>query len=315
MSYVLEQILRPSRISINAKWKQYGITIAGGYGQGYQLNQISNPDGIYVDDDHQCIYITDWARHRIVQWKYNAKYGQVVAGENGEGNRTDQLNYPKDVIVNKKNDSIIICDRENRRVMQWSRRNSTNGQTIISDIDCNGLTMDNNGDLYVSNYKKNEVRRWKIGETNGILVAGGNGKGNQLNQLNLPTYIFVDTDYSVYVSDYRNHRVMKWMKGAKEGIVVAGEQDHGNSLTQLSCPYGVVVDHLNNIYVADCGNYRVMCWLKGSREGSIVVGGNGSGQQPNQFNSLTGLSFDGKGNLYVVDHANSRVQKFVIDSN
>jgi sugar lactone lactonase YvrE len=315
LSYVLEQILRPSRISINAKWKQYGITIAGGYGQGYQLNQISNPDGIYVDDDHQCIYITDWARHRIVQWKYNAKYGQVVAGENGEGNRTDQLNYPKDVIVNKKNDSIIICDRENRRVMQWSRRNSTNGQTIISDIDCNGLTMDNNGDLYVSNYKKNEVRRWKIGETNGILVAGGNGKGNQLNQLNLPTYIFVDTDYSVYVSDYRNHRVMKWMKGAKEGIVVAGEQDHGNSLTQLSCPYGVVVDHLNNIYVADCGNYRVMCWLKGSREGSIVVGGNGSGQQPNQFNSLTGLSFDGKGNLYVVDHANSRVQKFVIDSN
>jgi sugar lactone lactonase YvrE len=315
LSYVLEQILRPSRISINAKWKQYGITIAGGYGQGYQLNQISNPDGIYVDDDHQCIYITDWARHRIVQWKYNAKYGQVVAGENGEGNRTDQLNYPTDVIVNKKNDSIIICDRENRRVMQWSRRNSTNGQTIISDIDCNGLTMDNNGDLYVSNYKKNEVRRWKIGETNGILVAGGNGKGNQLNQLNLPTYIFVDTDYSVYVSDCGNHRVMKWMKGAKGGIVVAGDHGEGHSLAQLSCPKGVIVDDLGNVYVADFGNHRIMQWSPGSKEGRIIVGGNGKGQQANQFYHVEGLSFDEEGNLYVADSWNDRVQKFDIISN
>jgi len=301
--------------NINTRWTQNGITIAGGYGNGDQLNQLSSPYGIYVDDDHQCIYIADEGNHRIVKWKFGANNGRVVAGGNGPGNRMDQLNGPTDVIIDKKNDSILICDQGNRRVMRWSRRNNTSGQIIISDIDCSGLTIDNNGDLYVSNREKNEVRRWKIGEKKGTIVAGGNGKGNQLNQLNLPTYIFVDTDYSVYVSDYRNHRVMKWMKGAKEGIVVAGEQDHGNSLTQLSCPYGVVVDHLNNIYVADCGNYRVMCWLKGSREGSIVVGGNGSGQQPNQFNSLTGLSFDGKGNLYVVDHANSRVQKFAIDSN
>ena len=74
--------------------------------------------------------------------------------------------------------------------------------------------------LYVSDWMKDEVRRWKIGDKEGTIVAGGNGKGNNLNQLNVPTYIFVDQDYSVYVSDwFSNHRVMKWMKGAKEGIV------------------------------------------------------------------------------------------------
>ena len=34
--------------------------------------------------------------------------------------------------------------------------------------------------------EKNEVRRWKIGETKGTIVAGGNGQGNQLNQLSYP---------------------------------------------------------------------------------------------------------------------------------
>ena len=35
-----------------------------------------------------------------------------------------------------------------------ARRNGTNGQIIISDIDCWGLTMDNNGDLYVSDKRR-----------------------------------------------------------------------------------------------------------------------------------------------------------------
>ncbi len=264
-----------------------------------------------MDDDEQCIYIADYGNHRIVAWKYGAKTGEVVAGGNVKGNQTNQLNSPTDVIVDKKNDSLIICDRENRRVVRWSRQNPIKRQTIISDIDCCGLTMDNNGDLYVSDTVKNEVRLWKAGETSGTIVAGGNGKGNHLND---PHYIFVDEDHSVYVSDNNNHRVMKWVKDAKEGIVVAGGQGEGKNLTQLYHSQGVIVDHLGNVYVADWGNHRIMRWSPGSSEGSIVVGGNGQGQQSNQLNYTVGISFDQQGNLYVVDPSNSRVQKFDIDS-
>ncbi|CAF3650975.1 unnamed protein product, partial [Adineta steineri] len=182
-------------ININTKWKQHGITIVGGNGEGNQLNQLSRPEGIYVDDDHQTIYIADCYNHRIVEWKYGAKNGQVVAGGNEKGDRSDQLNWPTDVIVDKKNDSLIICDCENRRVVRWFRQNGKHGETIISDIDCWGLTMDKNGDLYVSDCEKNEVRRWKQEEREGTIVAGGNGQGNNLNQLHWPTYIFVDEDY------------------------------------------------------------------------------------------------------------------------
>jgi len=301
-------------ISASARWIQNGITVAGGNGQGNGLNQLSDPWGVYVDDD-QTIYVTDRYNHRIMEWKNGATSGRVVAGGNGQGNRNDQLNYPKNVIIDKQTNSLFICDRGNQRVVRWPRRNGTSGETIISNVDCRDLTMDNDGYLYVSDKSKQEVRRWKIGETNGTVVAGGNGPGNRLDQLQAPYYIFVDQDHSVYVSDYDNHRVIKWMKGAKEGIVVAGGQGQGTSRTQLAGPRGLIVDQLGTVYVADENNHRLMRWPKGAREGSVVVGGNGSGEQANQLNDPMSLSCDRQNNLYVVDYGNHRVQKFNIEQN
>ena len=110
-----------------------------------------------------------------------------------------------------------------------------------------------------SDIEKNEVRRYTVGDKNGTIVAGGNGKGNQLNQLNFPTYLFVDEEQAVYVSDFDNHRVMKWNKGAKEGIVVAGGQGYGSALTQLFHPQGLSVDISRTIYVTDSSNHSVEC--------------------------------------------------------
>ncbi len=269
---------------------------------------------MFIDDD-QTVYVADTHNHRIVEWKRNAINGQIVAGGNSSGERNDQLNNSTKVIIDKENDSLIICDYGNRRVVRWPRRNGQSGEILISNIVCHGLIMDNDGYLYVSDREKHEVRRWKMGEQEGTIVAGGNGQGNRLDQLNDPRYICIDEDHSVYVSDCYNHRVMKWMKGAQEGIVVAGGQSQGNGLRQLSYPQGIIVDQLGRVYIADYGNDRVMRWLKGAEEGTIVVGGNGEGNQPNQFNYPIDLSFDQQNNLYVVDSWNNRVQRFDVNLN
>ncbi|CAF1352803.1 unnamed protein product [Adineta ricciae] len=302
-------------INYNTTWVQNGSTIAGGIGKGEGLSQLNWPESVCVDDDQQTIYISDSDNHRIIEWKFDAYRGRIVAGGNGQGNRVDQLDYPTDVTVSKQNDSLVICDCRNRRVVQWHRQDNTNGHTIIFDIDCFGLAMDNNDDLYVSDLMKNEVRRWKIGDTKGVLVAGGNGEGNQLNQLYLPTAIFLDQNQSIYISDEKNHRVVKWIKYAKEGIVVAGGNDQGENSTQLSYPRGVIVDHFDNVYVADSRNNRVMRWSKDATEGSLVLGGNGQGKQSNQFHYPKGLAFDRQGNIYVADWDNNRVQKFDVNIN
>ena len=126
------------------------------------------------------------------------------------------MSYPTSVIVDKETDSLIICDYRNRRVVQWPHQNGQSGEIIISNIDCWDLIMDNHRYLYVSDYKKHEVRRWKMGEKDGTVVAGGNVPGDRLNQLNGPYYIFIDDDQSVYVSDFWNNRVMKWGKMARK---------------------------------------------------------------------------------------------------
>ncbi|CAF3334111.1 unnamed protein product [Rotaria socialis] len=302
-------------IPANATWKQSGVTIAGGRAVGNVTNLLFWPHGLFVDDD-QTVVIADLMNHRIMQWKNgNTRNGQVVAGGKGEGNGLHQLNYPTDVLIDKETNSLIICDRDNRRVVRWSRRSgTTQGEILVDNIQCYGLAMDEQRYLYVSDVGKHEVRRYQLGEKNYTLVAGGNGKGNGLNQLNSPTYLFVDRDHLVYVSDANNNRVMKWNKGAKKGIVVAGGQGPGSALTQLSLPNKIFVDTLGTLYVADSLNHRVMRWTQGDKkQGTEIVGGNGQGAGANQFTVPIGLSFDRHGNLYVVDMANNRVQRFSIE--
>ncbi|CAF4874164.1 unnamed protein product, partial [Rotaria socialis] len=51
----------------------------------------------------------------------------------------------------------MICDRGNRRVVQWPRcRGSTDPKVLINDIECRGLAMDNQRNLYVSDTEKHE---------------------------------------------------------------------------------------------------------------------------------------------------------------
>ena len=194
----------------NAQWSQNGVTVAGGNGEGNAVNQLDCPYGLDIDDDNQSILIADSNNNRIVEWKIGATNGKAIAGGQGQGNRLDQLNWPTDVLIDKETNSLFIADQWNRRVLRWSRaQHTTQSEIIVDNIDCWGLAMDHRRYLYVSDTAKHEVRRYTIGDKNGIIVAGGNGQGNQLNQLNFPTYLFVDEEQALYVSYRNNHRVMK----------------------------------------------------------------------------------------------------------
>ncbi|CAF4664078.1 unnamed protein product [Rotaria socialis] len=275
-------------IPVNARWSHIGVTVAGGYREGYATNELDHPCGLVIDED-QAVVIADSYNDRVVQWKFGDTNGQVIAGGRDRGNRLDQLNGPVDVLIDKETDSLIISDRENRRVVRWSRRSgTTQGEVLFKNIKCYGLAIDDQRYIYVADTDKHEVRRFRIGNKHGTIVAGGHGKGVQLKQLNAPTYIFVDQEQAVYVSDNNNHRVMKWNKG-------------------------LIVDTSGTIYVADSNNKRVMCWPKGATLGTIAVDGNGSREGTDQLNNAVGLSFDRHVTLYVVDSLKARVQRFSIE--
>jgi len=256
-------------------------------------------------DEKHTIYVADTYNHRILKCEIHSRTMQVVLDQ--------KLDHPVQVLVDEENDCLIISDHGHRRVIRWSRQDQTIRDILISNIDCWGLAMDKNNYLYVSDIDKHEVRRYRLGESQGTIVAGGNGEGNRCDQLNQPRSIFIDHQQSIYVSDCRNHRIMKWNQGANKGILVAGGHEQGDRHYQLSYPNGLFVDTLDTIYIADCSNHRIIRWIKDSKQGQTIIGDKGYGHEPNQLFCPTDLLFDREYNLYVLDCNNHRIQRYEID--
>lgn len=302
----------PCGICAQTVWSRDGISVAGGHGIGSDLNQLNFASGLFIDEGDGSIYIADQLNHRVIKWSspnVSSSNGVVVANEQGidDGNF-----YPVDLALDKSG-TMFICDYGGSRIIRWPR-GAAKGETLISNISCAGVMIHSNEFLYVTEFREDRVTKWHIGTNrSGEIVAGGNGRGSELNQLNQPYYSFIDTDRSVHVADHLNNRIMKWIESAQEGILIVGVNESSSDMSQLSLPTSVVVDQMGSVYVTDTLNNRVMRYLKGSAEGIVIIGGNESGDGPDQLNEPFDLSFDRDGNLYVADMSNYRVQMFKID--
>ena len=69
--------------------------------------------------------------------------------------------------------------------------------------------MDEEDNLYVSDTEWHRVIRHGLNDKYGVVVAGGNGQGRRLHQLNHPMYVVIGEDQSIYVSDSWNDHVMR----------------------------------------------------------------------------------------------------------
>ena len=103
--------------------------------------------------------------------------------------------------------------------------------------------------------------KWMKGAKEGTIVAGGQGEGYSLRQLDRPQGMFVDQWENVYVADSGNNRIMRWSKGSKEGSIIIGGNGEGSQPNQLNGPKGLSFDQQGNLYVVDSVNDRVQKFL------------------------------------------------------
>ena len=290
-----------------------GETVAGGHGAGDSLSQLINPEGIFIDDDDETMFISDTHNARILKWKIGETSGNVVAGGNGKGAGLNQLNNPTTVVVDKETNSLIICDWGNQRLVKWSLLDETKeGEILLDNIECSALAMDDQRNLYVSDTKRKVVKHYEIRTNTSKVVAGCTSEGAGLDQFKWPTFLVVDEQQAIYVADSSNERVMKWDKGAFQGEIVAGGHGKGRELHQMSYPQGIVLNKSGDLYVAEKWNNRVILWTKGATEGIRVAGDKRFGAAAHQLNQPRGLALDRNGYLYVVDSGNQRVQRFFV---
>ena len=134
------------------------------------------------------------------RWSQN---GVTVAGGNGYGNAVNQLNGPIGLDIDDDNQSIVIADCVNHRIVEW-----------------------------------------KIGAINGKVIAGGQGQGNRLDQLNYPTDVLIDKETnSLFIADRWNRRVVRWSRRQEttQGEVI---------VDNIGC-WGLAIDHQRYLYVSD----------------------------------------------------------------
>src|ERR1700761_4551817 len=119
--------------------------------------------------------------------------------------------------------------------------------TTQSTLTKNNSPCINSDTLFVSStgsiskitwYKNNIADTTVIADSATVVttVAGSNGNGSALNQLNFPAGIFIDTAGNMYVCDNENNRVLKFPPGSTgktNGQIVAGGNGNGAALNQL----------------------------------------------------------------------------------
>ncbi|CAF2081110.1 unnamed protein product, partial [Rotaria magnacalcarata] len=245
----------------------------------------------------------------------NAKWAQngvTTAGGHGDGNATNQLNEPCGLVVND-DQTLVVVDRVNHRIMQWKNGDTTNGQVVAGgkgagngshqlDLPTDVLIDKETDSLIICDRKNGRVVRWsrRSGTTQGEILID-----------NIRCYgLAMDEQRYLYVSDIGKNEVKRYLLGEKNGTLVAGGNGQGAGLNQLNGPTYLFVDRQRNVYVPDYENHRVMKWDKGATEGIVVAGGQGRGSALTQLSSPQGLFVDALGTLYVADTWNHRVMRW-----
>ena len=84
------------------------------------------------------------------------------------------------------------------------------------------------GELYACDDNPSQVTRWVLGAAAGEVVAGGNGRGSELNQLSEPQGICMSPSGELYVSDFDTtgslggclgRQQAKWWRGVMVTVV------------------------------------------------------------------------------------------------
>ncbi len=241
-----------------------GVVVAGSNPNGGSgPSEFNFPMSVFVDDAGN-IYVADFNNGRIQKFPPNstATTPGVTVAKYG-------LDGPSYVAMDASG-NLFVADEAEEDILKYPP-NST--PTTVPDTLATALGYEislfvaPNGDLYAALADYSCVIKFPAGSSNAVLVAGGNGNGNALNQLPAPTSCYVDAAGYLYVLDGVTCITLKFppnSNGNSYGIIVAGGNGvrGGPAANALQNPSSLFLDNAGNIYVADDGNNRVVQYFK-----------------------------------------------------
>ncbi len=187
------------------------------------------------------------------------------------------------------------------------------------------ITIDAAGNLYVSEYDGNYIRKiTPAGEVTTVAGSGVQGFADgaaAVAMFNKPSGLAVDAAGNIYVGDKHNQRIRKITPDGEvstfAGNGVEGYTDGTGTSAQVNNPAGLTIDADGNLFLADTDNQRVR---KITPAGEVsTIAGNGiagfadGAAADAQFNLTWDVSVASDGVLYVADYQNHRVRMITTD--
>ena len=233
--------------------------------------------------------------------------GVTVAGGNGAGSGTNQLNEPFGVFVDATGD-VFVADSKNSRIQKFKLGSTKESvaETVVGNDRLSfvrGIFVDAAGGIVATDDTNSRVRKFVLGAKEEFRLIDDVQTARSRG-------IFIDAAGNSFVIDASNHSIQKFLPGSAVGIIVAGGKGKGSNADQLSSPSSIFIDATGNLFISDTDNHRIQKFTPGSLIGVTVAGGNGKGGGENQLSSPRGVFVDAAGYIFVADQQNHRVQKF-----
>lgn len=240
------------------KWEEgatEGVTVAGDGINSQEPTSVGFPTGLYVEEleSGNVMYIVDGLGHKVIRWVEGEDQGVTVAGGAGSGSELNQISFAAGIF--KKGNDLYICDSNNARVLRWTIGESEgvvvaggNGAGVESNqlslTAFNGsLYIDEDENVYVTEYIGHRVSKWSTGATEGTVVAEGTDDIILIN----PSGLAISQDGLVLVSDYSNdsYSISAWDDGEFVGYI----QEPGS--IGIIQPTGLALNSENDLYVCE----------------------------------------------------------------
>lgn len=298
-------------------------------GSSYQVSIVSQPlgfasfcaissaSGTVADADVQSVNVACHQASAVV----STFAGQGSAGSQDGIGTTAGFWNPRAIAVDSSS-NVYVADSTNNRIRKitpagvvttlagsGSMGSSDGLGTSASFSYPAGVAVDASGNVYVSDYYNNKIR--KISPSGQVTTLAGSGSEGKLDgpastaSFQGPSGIAVDKSGNVYVADTLNSLIRKITPtGTVSTIAGTGIPAYGDgqgTTASFFYPEGLALDSAGNIFVSDTMNDVIRKITPGNAVTTLAGKGN--------FNSPRGLAVDSAGNLYVADVNNQLIKK------
>ena len=348
-NYVIDTFTAGGNLSLAAGNHSYNLEtlVSGAPATGVELNYpygifADSAGNVYLNDSHNFMVREDVKSSGLVNFfAGNGTYGYT--GDGGAATSAE-LTYNYGVAKDSAG-NVYIADTNNclvRKVTAGGTISTFAGLVVSNAPRCGytgdggsatsaelynpyGIAVDSKGNVYITDYVEDVVRKVSGGVITTIAGIGGlqgySGDGGPATSALLygPTSLAVDPAGNVFIADTNNCRVREINVATNVINTVAGTGNctfTGDGLAianGITYPQGIAVDANDNLFIGDYAN-RVR-WVSPNGIMTTIAGtgvasynGDGGLATAAALYEPTGIALDPSGNVLVSDYNNFRVR-------